>query len=309
LADRELSQSSFDTDRETSIISLDALWGRAASKNPCIVFLYPDIPLRGKLIKLEKAEYIIGRSPECDLHVDRDSVSRRHARLSHNNFGWVIEDLKSTNGIFVNDSKVKSQFLTDGKTVRIGDTIFKFLAGDNVEAEYYEVSYRLAVSDGLTGAYNRRHFDEFLWHEAALSSRHGHPLSLIMLDIDHFKRVNDKYGHLMGDVVLKKLTHLIRRVSRREDFLARFGGEEFAIILSHIDRAGACETAHKILTLVRNEEFELEPGRPRERITISIGLATRSGGGPIDPAELVREADHNLYQAKGGGRNRIYPDE
>jgi two-component system cell cycle response regulator len=289
----------------------------------CLVVLYPPGPLMGRRVALERDAYVIGRSGDADLQLDRESVSRKHARIVHPEDGvWRIEDLGSTNGVYVNDAKVIDHRLADGDIIKIGDAIAKFLAGENVETAYHEEIYRLTIIDGLTGVHNKRHFLEFLEREVAAAGRYGHPLSLIMMDLDHFKQINDTQGHLVGDLVLKELAARIRPRIRREDLMARYGGEEFAIILTHTDQAGARIVGESVRALVADRPFSTDPASSTGgslRVTVSLGIATLplgpeepptgtgvrpSGRGP-DPIALIKAADERLYAAKQAGRNRV----
>src|SRR5206468_1010659 len=139
-----------------------------------------------------------------------------------------------------------------------GRTIFKFLTGGNIEAAYHEEIYRLTTVDGLTQTYNKRYFMDTLERELSRSHRYRRDLSLIMFDIDHFKSINDSFGHLAGDHVLKHLAQVVTARIRREDIMARFGGEEFAIVLPEIDSANALQFAEKIRKLVADTQFRFE---------------------------------------------------
>src|SRR5262249_34686491 len=146
-----------------------------------------------------------GRGGDCHIHIEDHSVSRKHARIDPTTEGYVAVDLGSTNGTFVNDQPVTRQVLRDGDYLRTGNCIYRFLAGGNVEAEYHEEIYRLAIVDGLTDIPNKRFLNEFLVRELSRSSRHNRPLSLILFDIDRFKVINDEWSHLCGDQVLREL--------------------------------------------------------------------------------------------------------
>lgn len=251
---------------------------------------------------LDRSEVIIGRSPKAEIQVDQESVSRSHAKLSVEPEKVTIWDMESTNGTWVNDERVRSHVLRDGDLVKIGRTIFKFLSGANVEALYHEEIYRLTTIDGLTQIFNKRYFLDTLDREISRCRRYERDLSLVMFDIDHFKSVNDERGHLAGDYVLKALADLVKTRIRREDVLARFGGEEFAVVLPEVDLRGAKKFAEKIRRLVEAADFVF-CGR-RIPTTISIGVAglDRTIG---DKEDLIQEADQRLYEAKRAGRNRV----
>ena len=181
--------------------------------------------------------------------------------------------------------------------------IYKFLVGTNVEAAYHEEIYRLAILDGLTGVHNKRYFLEFLERELASSQRHGHPLTLVMFDIDHFKALNDTRGHLAGDHVLRTLSSRIQPRMRREDLLARYGGEEFAAVLNSTDLAGGIGFAENIRHRIQAAPFEFDG--ESFTITVSLGVGSVANEQGVDPAALIARADEKLYAAKRAGRNRV----
>jgi diguanylate cyclase (GGDEF)-like protein len=214
----------------------------------------------------------------------------------------LVEDLGSTNGSYVNDNPVTKAPLRDGDFLKIGAAIFKFLTGANVEVSYHEEIYRMTIVDALTGTHNKRYFIEFLDREMARCARYGRPLSLVMFDIDHFKKINDQHGHLTGDHVLKEIAKRLHARIRREELLARYGGEEFAAVLPETGKEGALEFGEQIRQLVAREPFEFEGDSLP--VTISVGVATLDGE-PLDAPSFIRVADENLYKAKRGGRNKV----
>jgi len=186
--------------------------------------------------------------------------------------------------------------------VKIGRTIFKFIAGGNIEAAYHDEIYRLTTIDGLTQVFNRRYFEETLDREISRCIRYSREMSLVMIDIDHFKQINDTYGHLAGDHVLKHIASAIKTKIRREDVFARYGGEEFGLLLPEVDTKGALLMAEKARKLVEKHKFEFD--KQEISVTISLGVATLKSG-QRDSADLVRAADVKLYEAKTSGRNRV----
>jgi len=229
-------------------------------------------------------------------------VSRNHSRIVNTGTTVIFRDLGSTNGSYVNDDLVDECHLKDGDRIKIGHTIFKFLAGSNIEHAYHEEIYRLTTVDGLTQVFNKRYLIEALEREISRAHRHGRALSMILFDIDLFKKVNDTYGHLAGDYVLRRLCEIVRGRIRREDVMGRYGGEEFAIILPEIDNYNTRLTAEKLRQLVEKSLFKFED--TRIPITISLGVATLTPE-INDPSELVRISDEKLYEAKQAGRNRV----
>jgi len=272
----------------------------------CLVNLHPPGPDIGRRIPLLNAQYIVGRDSEAGFVVGRSSVSRQHARLYLAEDGnWWVEDLNSTNGTFVNETRIKLQKLADSDQVRFGDAIYKFLSGSNIESAYHEAIHNMAIQDGMTGIHNKRYFTEFLDREIAVCSRHGHPLTLVMFDVDHFKKVNDTHGHLAGDAVLKELAARIRPRIRREDLFARYGGEEFACVLPSTALPGGIVFAEHLRTIIAERPCQFE--NLNISFTISVGVTTLHRETGVDPAALIKRADENLYVAKRGGRNRVVP--
>lgn len=268
----------------------------------CLVEIYGQE--LGRRIPLTGGVFEIGRSSKCDLTIDQDSVSRHHAQIARTRDGYyTVADLGSTNGTYVNDVAVTEQHnLTDGDQVKIGRTIFKFMFGTNIEASYHEEIYRLMTVDGLTQLFNRRFFNETLEREINRCKRYARPLALLIFDIDFFKRVNDEFGHVAGDALLRQLAQVVKPRVRREDILARVGGEEFAVILPEIGRDGALVTAEKIREVVESTTFAFEDiVMP---CTVSVGVAELEPEAD-EPKTIYARADAMLYRAKAEGRNRV----
>jgi diguanylate cyclase (GGDEF)-like protein len=272
----------------------------APSGEACLVVIYGED--LGKKHPLDKASILIGRSTKSDIQIDQESISRNHAKIIDTGKALVLRDLGSTNGTYVNDEPVAEHHLRDGDIVKVGHTIFKFLSGNNIEHAYHEEIYRLTTVDGLTQVYNKRYFLETLDREISRSHRYARQLTLILFDIDHFKQVNDTYGHLAGDYVIKQVAQVIKAKSRREDFLARYGGEEFAILLPEIGREQGLAFAEKIRDIVEKYPFVFD--ETKIAVTVSLGLATICAE-QIEPLDFIKRADENLYRAKRTGRNRV----
>ncbi|ADO72275.1 GGDEF domain-containing protein [Stigmatella aurantiaca] len=287
--------------RETVVTLISKISDRPVNLDAALVVIY-GLDL-GRKYDLSRSEILIGRSSKSDISLDQESVSRNHACITNTVKGVFIQDLGSTNGTFVNDDAVKSaQELRNGDLVKIGRTIFKFIAGGNIEAAYHDEIYRLTTMDGLTQVHNRRYFDEQLDREVSRSRRYERVLSLVMFDVDHFKHINDKRGHLAGDYVLKHLASTVRVNIRREDVFARYGGEEFGILLPEVDAKGTWLFAEKVRQMVEQARFVFD--KHTIPVTISLGVATLQPE-HREPADLVRAADEKLYEAKNTGRNRV----
>jgi diguanylate cyclase (GGDEF)-like protein len=274
-----------------------------ARREACLVHIYPTGPGMGARYCLGEVPLVIGRGREADIHINDNSVSRRHARIQPGADGFYAIDLQSTNGTFVNDTPASMYKLKDGDYLRVGNCIYRYLAGGNVEADYHEEIYRLTIIDALTETHNKRYLLEFLDRELARSERYHRPLALLLFDIDHFKAVNDAMGHLGGDVTLRELAARVKTGVRKEELFARYGGEEFVVVLPETAREGAMQVAERIRKLVESRPFTYD-GRDYA-ITISIGVAMTTGEEALTPGELLRRADERLYQAKRDGRNRV----
>jgi diguanylate cyclase (GGDEF)-like protein len=162
---------------------------------------------------------------------------------------------------------------------------------------------KLATTDPLTGACNRRTFLEIAEKELSRASRVGSPLSIIMLDLDHFKQINDVYGHLTGDEVLKRFAADVRAQLRKEDVLVRYGGEEFCVLLPDVQGPGAVALAGRIRKTIAREPFDVDG--VSIRVTVSAGVAARFDEGPESIGQILGRADEALYIAKNRGRNRV----
>jgi two-component system cell cycle response regulator len=274
---------------------------RLAGGVPCLVQIYgKDI---GRKYPLDKVQTTIGRGPDNTIVCDMDNISRSHCKLYAGAGGTHIEDTGSTNGTFVNDQElVARRKLHNGDFIKVGGVIFKFIDGDNIEQLYYEEIYRMAIIDGLTQIFNKRYFLEFLDRELARCLRFGRPLSLVIFDLDHFKKINDEFGHLAGDYVLKRLAGAIQQKTiRKEECFARYGGEEFVIVLPDTPKANGVILAEKIRQMIELTRFEFEDNVLP--VTITMGVCELQMTDTVD--SFIARADEKLYEGKRGGRNRV----
>ena len=275
----------------------------AANPDACLVQIYPTGPGMGSRLVLSGLSLVFGRDKDCDIQLEDHSVSRQHARIERGPDGHYVVDLHSTNGTFINDRPATFTRLEDGHYLRIGNCIFRYLAGGNVESEYHEEIYRLTIIDGLTGIHNKRYLLEFLDRELARSARHKRPLALVLFDLDRFKAINDRLGHLGGDYTLRELVNCLRVTVRKEELFSRYGGEEFAVVLPETTAERAAEVAERIRQMVEAYPFSYDD--QRFQVTISLGVVATHGDETLTPTDLIRQADHNLYLAKSAGRNRL----
>jgi two-component system cell cycle response regulator len=276
----------------------------APKGNDCLVVIYTKEPtLLGRRFVLDSSPIRIGRGAENHIVLEGDSVSRRHAHFEQRSGAWWCVDDGSTNGSYVNDEQIMREArMTNGDRIKIGPTIFKFLSGEDVEAQYHEEIYRMTIIDGLTQVHVKRYLLEALDKELMRARRHQRELSFLMLDIDHFKKINDVHGHLAGDYVLKEVARLIQQRIRRDEVLARYGGEEFAIILPETTLEGACALAEGLREKIEESRFVFQGETIRVTISIGAAILVEEHRASLD---LIKKADEKLYEAKRAGRNRV----
>jgi diguanylate cyclase (GGDEF)-like protein len=262
------------------------------------------------IVEPELGALRLGRDPSCEIHVDDGRCSRFHARLvvrrnphARRGFQALIEDLGSTNGTWVNQERVAGKrALHIHDKVGVGDTLFAYLVLDGAELEATRAVIKAAMTDPLTGLLNRWTFEQEVEKELARARRYRWPLSLLMIDLDHFKRINDTYGHEGGDRVLCAVTKVIAESKRRSDLAGRHGGEEIVVALPQTDLATAQAVAERLRATIAG--LRLPMAGERVCVTASIGIATWLDGAP-SLAELIGAADAAMYRAKAEGRNRV----
>jgi two-component system cell cycle response regulator len=292
-----------DYDVKTRVTGLEQLKIGQSGQGCLVVIHAPAQADLGRLHTLDKEVTTIGRGRDNDIVLPSDCVSRRHSRLERREQRLYIVDLASTNGTYVNDEvkPVRDRPLERGDQLRIGDTIFKYLSGSDIELQYHEILFRMTVTDGLTNLCNRKQLDATLVEEIPRARRHGRELSVLMLDIDHFKQINDTHGHLAGDSVLRGLAAMLQKRLRPNDRLGRYGGEEFCAILPETALPNAAKIGEELRALVESHVFVAED--KRISVTVSIGASCLAAG--MEPVDLYRSADEMLYKAKRTGRNKV----
>ena len=258
----------------------------------------------GEMYRVEKDKTVLGRGEKCDVRLVDEGISREHAQLIREPDHIILEDLGSTNGTFCNGVRVTEQILADGDKILIGSaTILKFTYHDKLDEAFQRQLSESALRDGLTKAFNKRYFGERLETEVTYSERHKSPLSLIFIDIDHFKQINDTHGHPGGDTVLAELAAVASESLRAEDIFARYGGEEFAVICRETELRDAAALAERLRAVVEGHTFMAE-GKAVP-VTISVGVAVMPDPVVQTASDLVALADECMYRAKRGGRNRV----
>ncbi len=295
---------------KTAVHKISDLLGEAKANNAYLIVISAKVAATiGKMLKLEKGEFVMGRAPDTQLQVEDDGISRKHCKITPAANGFFqLVDLGSTNGTFLNGIKVNVATLQDGDKIQIGaNTVVKFSIQDQLEEQYQRSIYESATRDGLTRIFNKKYFLDTLRKEFAYCLRHRVPLSLVMFDIDHFKKINDTYGHPAGDYVLQRLASKVSETVRQEDLYARYGGEEFALMLRESPSDKAVRAAERCRRAIDGTEFVFN-GTPI-RVTISLGVATVLDSDFAQPEDLIAAADKYLYRAKKGGRNRVEAQE
>ncbi len=261
----------------------------------------------GNVIRMEQSVLVVGRDESCDVIFNDEGMSRQHARFRIAGDRIVLEDLGSTNGVFLNGNPIETAVLQDGDKILLGRfTILKYSQQDELELEYQRRIHESASVDGLTGALNRRAFESRLEAEWSFSQRHGTDVTVIMLDVDFFKRVNDTFGHATGDEVLRAISKTVRATIRAEDLFGRYGGEEFVLAARGVGHLGGMGLATRIRVLI--EALRLTSDGHPVPVTISLGVATSTESRVETAPELVHIADTRLYRAKESGRNRVVGD-
>ena len=250
--------------------------------------------------------YAIGRGDGCAVLLDHPRVSRAHAHVECRDGEWWLVDDHSTNGTLVNDAPADVRRLHSGDRVQVGGTVFKYIAASDIEGQYFATIRTAMITDGLTRALTHAAFRERLESEFRRARRYRRPLSLVLIDLDYFKQVNDSHGHLAGDTVLRDVSGMILSRVRREESLGRLGGEEFAILLPETELLGAQVLARDLQERMRAARWDV--GGATVQITASFGVVSLTPA-MTAPESLIERADALLYAAKGAGRNRMVSDE
>jgi two-component system cell cycle response regulator len=259
----------------------------------------------GQVFTIEGGETTIGRGRDADVRIDDIGISRIHARVVRAEDGrHLLEDLQSTNGVFVNGQRVERVALVTGDRVQIGPAVLlRYALVDTEEAALARQLYETSTRDPLTSVYNRRYLTERLTAEVAYAHRHQTRLSVVLIDLDHFKRVNDDYGHLAGDAVLRSVSVAVQRQTRTEDVFARYGGEEFVVVVRGIEHKNVAIFAERLRRAVELLETPWNPSPLR--VTVSLGVASLDECEKKAPPDaLLSLADERLYRSKAEGRNR-----
>jgi len=291
-------------DEDTTAAELEEIQAKLASPRNRATLTVLTGSASGRMYKLHPS-MTIGRAPVCEIRLEDDGLSRTHARFRCEGNEASVEDLQSRNGTFVNGERIRTiTKILDGDKIQIGrTTVLRFSFADDLDESFHENMMSSALRDSLTKLFNKRYLMDRLDSELKFAQRHETSLSLLMIDIDHFKKVNDTHGHLAGDAVLENMASVLLKAVRNEDVVARFGGEEFAIVLRAIGLEPATGMADRLRRLVENTV--VESGGKQLKATVSIGVAGFPATQAKTVADLIDAADKALYRAKHAGRNRV----
>ncbi|MBI2891780.1 MAG: GGDEF domain-containing protein [Nitrospirae bacterium] len=282
---------------------------RAGVQKGCLVVLNGD--LQGRRFDLDRPLILIGRGEGVDIRIETDRfASRRHAEIHVGPDGCRVTDLESSNGMFVNLDRVTEATLRDGDRLQVGGTIFRFLRADDLERAWLDEMYRMATRDGLTEVFNKAYLVEALDAKLSLARRYRDSFAVLMVDVDRFKSVNDRFGHLAGDRVLKELAGRLQECVRQGDVLARFGGEEFVVVANNADESAALRLGERMRKSAEAGPFVEKEGA--FTVTVSVGVCVVNGTSEgLTGESVIERADRALYQAKEGGRNcvRVWEEE
>ncbi|OIQ19255.1 MAG: hypothetical protein BM556_07350 [Bacteriovorax sp. MedPE-SWde] len=276
---------------------------KEASEKPAALLVVGG-ELNGSLFDLTAEEVICGRSAKNEITLDFNGISREHFKLTASDDGYDVQDAGSRNGTFLNNEKLDAPVsLKKGDMIKVGAVALKFLPKGDPERLTYDKLNLEANTDGHTGCFNKTYFNNKINLEVKKSKVTGAPLSLIVFDLDHFKNLNDNYGHDAGDYVLKELAELIRNNGVRDnDIFARYGGEEFVILLPKTNLKQSYEIAERLRKVVESHDFIYEANKLP--VTASIGVADYRKGVSTG-TDLFKRADESVYKSKEGGRNQV----
>src|SRR5690606_481575 len=228
---------------------------RGSEKRAFVVVLGGD--RMGEMFALKEGDRTtIGRGLQTDIRLADEGISRTHAMIEERDGDYVLIDAGSTNGTYANGNRIEEHVLQEGDKIQIGaSSVLRFTYHDDVDQDFQRNLYESALRDRLTGLFNRGYFTNRLESDVAFALRHDKPLALVFFDVDHFKAINDSYGHQSGDEVLRELAERVSSTTRSEDIFARFGGEEFVLICRDVDAQRALRAAERIIDTVTARPF------------------------------------------------------
>jgi two-component system cell cycle response regulator len=274
-----------------------------SSGRGCVLQIFP-ATAHSEMFRLSNCRTLIGREPTCDISLDDNAVSRTHAVIELDEPDYFVSDLGSRNGTFIDDKLLQDRRqLKGGELIRVGGTILKFMASMDEEANYHAVVHELMTRDPLTNAFNRSYLMLTLEKLLPRCQFTNQNLAVIMIDIDDFKKINDSYGHLVGDEVLRVFCERIRNSLREGDSLCRLGGEEFVILSEQTNLHDAVRIAERIRLAVSSTPFSTQAGPLSATCSLGVMTLDQPNVGTVDA--LLAGADRQMYAAKACGRNCV----
>jgi len=269
----------------------------------CLLQIYP-ASVDAEIVRLGFGKTLIGRDASCDVVIEDTAVSRHHAVIESCQDGYAVRDLQSTNGTYVCDVRTDDEVnLTGGELIRVGGTILKFMSSMAEEVQYHAVVRELMTRDPLTSTYNRSYLIPMLQKCLERAGESDKSLALIMMDIDHFKSINDQHGHVVGDEILRVFSERIRSRLPEKSILARLGGEEFLVVADGLDLQEAAAAADDFRLAVNSTPFQTQAGKVD--VTCSFGVACSENARPKTVDAFLSAVDAVLYSAKNQGRDRV----
>ena len=277
----------------------------AASDKPAALLVVGG-ELNGTIFDLDKPETTCGRNPENTIQLEFQGISRNHLKviLEDQQEKAFVEDMGSKNGTFLNNKKIEGrQLLSKGDIIKVGSMALKYIPAGDPERIAYDKLNLEANTDLHTGCYNKAYFNKKCELEVKKSKVTGSPLSLILFDLDHFKKLNDNFGHDAGDFVLKEMARVVRNNGVREqDVFSRYGGEEFVILLPNTNLKQSFEIAERLRKIIEAHQFIYDS--KKLPVTASIGVADYRRG-VTNGTDLFKRADNAVYKSKENGRNQV----
>ena len=290
---------------EQKTLTAEAFSLRPPQNRDRAVLVRMDSIQAGQVTSLDGPEIRIGRNTINAVVVDDEGMSRSHVRVFYENGQYFAEDLGSSNGTYVSGRRIEKLALFDGAVIQLGPRVcFRFSVTDENQENILRQLYESSVRDGLTGAYNRHFLVERVASEFAYAGRHNAQASLLMFDVDLFKKVNDTHGHPVGDAVLRNIAAVTHRLLRVEDVFARYGGEEFIVLLRGVSLRGAERAGERLRHAIEANPTRCEDGKVIPA-TVSVGCASLACAERLEADAIIAIADRRLYLAKRAGRNRV----
>ena len=267
-------------------------------------------PVRGHRFSIQKHLTTVGRGSTCEWRIADGASSRHHFRILYENHivpdqipqCWV-EDLRSRNGTELNGAKIQTLMaLRERDRITVGSSVIGFFIRDDQELRHDQSLYINATQDPLTGLKNRRMLKEYVNHYLSQAMKYSKPLSLVLFDIDFFKKINDTYGHDVGDQALCLVAKVFKNHCRDHDLVARWGGEEFALAMGNVSADAALLLAERMRQEIERLSIDVPGAKSPLKLTISAGGTCFQAGDSYE--DIFNRADEALFEAKKTGRNR-----